>query len=158
MRLVVTGSRGFLGGSIGRFAANSGHEVLGIGRSSQPGNDWPGKYVQADVARTDLSAVIRDFHPDVVLHAAGPASVRSSLATPVDDLQGAAMTWANALESIRRSGLKPLILFPSSAAVYGNALKLPISENLAVAPISPYGFHKVISEFLACEYSTCFDL
>ena len=68
MRILITGSRGFLGGSVGRFAAANNHEVLGLGRSSQPEVDWPGDYIQADVANVDRSKIIRDFVPDVILH------------------------------------------------------------------------------------------
>jgi UDP-glucose 4-epimerase len=50
------------------------------------------------------------------------------------------------------------VLFPSSAAVYGQPEILPTAENGAVAPISPYGFHKAACELLALEYSRCFGL
>jgi UDP-glucose 4-epimerase len=158
MRILITGSRGFLGGSVGRFAAANNHEVLGLGRSSQPEVDWPGGYIQADVAGADLSEIIRDFAPDVILHAAGTASVSASFEAPLDDLRAAALTWANTLDGVRRSGIKPLTVFPSSAAVYGNASRLPIRESAAVAPISPYGFHKAACELLAREYAVCFGL
>jgi UDP-glucose 4-epimerase len=68
------------------------------------------------------------------------------------------LTWANVLESVRRSRRRPLLLFPSSAAVYGNPLTLPIAEQAAIAPISPYGFHKAACELLAREYAECFGL
>ena len=158
MKILITGSRGFIGGSVGRFALRAGHEVLGIARSSQPGPDWTGRYLQADVLHTDLSAVIKDYAPDVVLHAAGTASVGASLDTPLDDLRAAVMTWANTLESIRRSMVRPLVLFPSSAAVYGNPEDLPVREESAIAPISPYGFHKSACELVAQEYAQCFSL
>jgi len=158
VRLLITGSRGFVGGSLGRFAGRAGHEVLGIGRSSQIERDWPGSYVQADVAYTDLSIIIRDFVPDVVFHGAGAASVGLSFSSPLDDLRAAILTWANTLESVRRSGLTPLNVFPSSAAVYGNPSKLPISEDQPINPLSPYGFHKYSCELLAREYSECFGL
>src|SRR5713226_2431479 len=138
MRLLITGCRSFLGGSIGRLAAHNGYEVLGIGRPNQPRAGWPCKYLQTDLANSDLSMIIRDFAPDVVLHAAGPASVSLSFAAPLDDLQAGIPTWANTLDGVRRSGLKPLVLFPSSAAVYGNPMKLPVHEDDAIAPISPY--------------------
>lgn len=158
MRILVTGCRGFIGGSVGRFASSTGHEVMGIGRSSQPEHDWLGQYMQADVALSDLSGVIRAFAPDMIFHAAGTASVQASLESPLDDLRAAALTWANTLDGVRRSGLRPLILFPSSAAVYGNPRQLPVREDSPLAPISPYGFHKATCELLAREYATCFDL
>ncbi len=158
MRLLVTGSRGFVGGSVGRFAAAAGHDVLGIARSSQPEADWPGRYFQADVLYAPLSEVIQDFAPDAVLHGAGTASVGGSLSAPVEDLRAAVLTWANTLESIRLSGLRPLVLFPSSAAVYGNPAHLPVAEEATVAPVSPYGFHKAACELVAREYQECFGL
>jgi UDP-glucose 4-epimerase len=120
--------------------------------------DWPGKYLQKDLSCSDLSGSIQDFAPDIVLHAAGPASVGSSFAEPLKDLHAGVKTWANTLAGVHRSKLRPLILFPSSAAVYGNPKKQPISEDHVLAPISPYGFHKVVCELLAREYSRCFGL
>lgn len=158
MKLLITGSGGFIGGSIGRLAARAGHEVLGISLSSQPDKDWPGKYLRADVSCADLSGVIQKFQPDVLLHAAGPASVDASFETPAEDLRIALLTLSHVLDSVRRSGLSPLVIFPSSAAVYGNPEKLPVSEQGAIAPISPYGFHKAACELLAREYSRCFGL
>lgn len=158
MRILITGSRGFIGGSVGLLAACAGHDVKGVGRSSQAEVGWPGGYVQADVATSDLSEAIKEFAPDVVLHAAGTASVSASFKAPLNDLRAAAFTWANTLNSVRRSGLKPLIVFPSSAAVYGNPTELPLREEIQMNPISPYGFHKVICELLAREYTECFGL
>src|SRR5262249_48327157 len=102
--------------------------------------------------------VIRDFAPDVLLHAAGTASVGGSLRAPFDDLRAALLTWANVLEGVRVSQHRPLLIFPSSAAVYGEVTELPVREDMPVQPISPYGFHKVMCELLAREYAECFDL
>lgn len=158
MRILITGSNGFVGRSIGRFAAHNGCEILGVDLARVAGADWPGRYLQADVAQEDLSALIRSFVPDVFLHAAGTASVGDSLAAPFEDLQGAVLTWARTLDSVRRSEVKPLLVYPSSAAVYGNPHTLPVPEHDAIAPISPYGYHKAACELLAREYSACFEL
>jgi UDP-glucose 4-epimerase len=101
---------------------------------------------------------MNDFAPDVVLHAAGTASVGLSFTAPLDDLRGAILTWANTLDAVRRSRQRPILVFPSSAAVYGNPPKLPIGEADAIAPLSPYGFHKAACELLAREYAECFGL
>jgi UDP-glucose 4-epimerase len=119
---------------------------------------WSGQYLNLDVGQTDLSLVIKNFAPDMVIHAAGPASVGGSFRTPLDDFRGSVAAWVNLLDSVRRSEQSPVILFPSSAAVYGNATRLPISEDDPTAPISPYGFHKVACEGLAKEYADCFGL
>lgn len=158
MRILITGSRGFVGSSVARFAARAGHDVLGITRSEQPAPDWPGRHTTADVAHTDLTPLLREFAPDAIVHAAGAASVGASFTQPLDDLRAAVLTWANVLDGVRRSGQRPVVLFPSSAAVYGNPATLPVSEDASVTPISPYGFHKAACELLAREYAACFGL
>jgi UDP-glucose 4-epimerase len=158
VKLFITGSRGFIGGSVGRYAARAGHTVMGTGRSVDGGADWPGDYLAAEPAAENLAKLISDFAPDVVLHAAGSASVGASLTEPLADLQAAAVTCANMFEGVRRSGMKPVVIIPSSASVYGNPHALPVQEDAPVAPISPYGFHKAICEMLGREYAACFAL
>jgi UDP-glucose 4-epimerase len=157
VKILITGSRGFVGGSLGRFAVQAGHEVLGISRATQPSLDWPGKYVSADVVTADLAPVIVEFAPDAIFHAAGTASVGASFKAPIDDLRASLLSWANLLDSAHRSGAHPLIFFPSSGAVYGQLEGLPVNEAASVKPISPYGFHKAACELLAREYATCFS-
>ncbi|MBC8030881.1 MAG: NAD(P)-dependent oxidoreductase [Pyrinomonadaceae bacterium] len=158
MKLLITGSRGFVGGSVGREGMLVGHQVLGISRATQADTGWTGDYVAADVVSADLDPVVRKFAPDVVVHAAGTASVGASFAAPLDDLRASMLSWANLLDGIRRSGTNPLILFPSSGAVYGQVANLPVSEKAEIQPISPYGFHKAACELLGREYATCFGL
>jgi len=158
VRLLITGSTGFIGGSFGRYAVRAGHTVLGTGRANFAGPNWMGDYVQTDVSAAGLSEIIRDFVPDALLHAAGTASVSSSLADPLGDFRGAALLTANVLEAVRLADLKTLVVIPSSAAVYGNPVSLPVNESAPIQPISPYGFHKAICELLAREYAENFGL
>jgi UDP-glucose 4-epimerase len=158
LRILITGSGGFIGGSVGRAAARAGHELLGVARTSQPAPDWPGRFAQADVLASDLGRLVRDFAPDAVLHCAGTASVAASFAAPLDDLRAAVLSFANTLDAVRRSAPGALVLFPSSAAVYGDPPRLPVEEETPARPISPYGFHKLACELLAREYAECFGV
>jgi len=158
MKVIVTGCRGFVGGLAGAHAAAHSHEVLGIGRSSQAPLGWSGEYLQADVAEAALGSIIREWRPDLIFHGAGSASVANSIERPLDDLRASVISFANVLDGVRDSGLKPVILFPSSAAVYGNPSSLPVSESALANPISPYGFHKQAAELIAREYAHCHDL
>jgi UDP-glucose 4-epimerase len=158
MKVLVTGARGFVGSSFGQFACAHGHEVLGVSRTSQAAPDWLGGYAWADAALSDLTPIVNGFRPDLVVHCAGSASVSASLVSPLDDLRATVLTFANTLESIRRSEVRPLVIFPSSAAVYGNPRHLPVREDAACHPISPYGFHKLAAEQLVHEYVVCHQL
>lgn len=50
------------------------------------------------------------------------------------------------------------MIFPSSAAVYGSPETVPVKEEAPVAPISPYGTHKLLCELLAREYHQMFQV
>lgn len=157
MRLLITGISGFIGGSVGRYAAQRDHAVLGTGRADDGGDEWSGLYTRV-VGPEDLATVIQEFRPDVVLNAAGTASVGASVEEPLHDFRGSVQTCADVLDAVRRSASRPLVVIPSSAAVYGNPASLPVAEDAALQPISPYGFHKAACELLAREYAECFDL
>jgi UDP-glucose 4-epimerase len=157
VRILVTGISGFIGGSIGRYAAQLGHDVAGTGRAKQSNREWTGLYTP--IAGTDeLQDLISDFVPDVLVNAAGTASVGASIKDPLHDFRGSVQTCADVLDAVRRSGRDPLVIIPSSAAVYGNPASLPVAEDVLPKPISPYGFHKAACELLAREYSECFGL
>ena len=158
MRIAVTGSNGFIGSGICSEAVRAGHLVLGISRSSTPAEEFGGEYLQADVSTADLSRAMSRFRPDVVVHAAGCASVAASLEQPGEDFKGSVVPWANLLDSVRKSSVRPQIFFTSSAAVYGNSSGHPLSESTPLAPISSYGFHKQLCEVLGLEFSDCHGL
>jgi UDP-glucose 4-epimerase len=144
MKILVTGARGFLGGSVMRHAERLGHRVVSVDRAA--------------LAEGTLAERVAAEAPDVVLHAAGKASVAASIASPRDDFEGSVATWAALLEAVRRSGTRPVVILPSSAAVYGDPAALPVREDAPARPISPYGFHKLCCETLADEYAACFGL
>src|SRR5258708_36552414 len=138
MRVLITGARGFVGSSLAEYAAGRGHEILGIGGTAQARPDWFGSYAWADVALSDLAPIINGFRPDLVVHCAGSASVGASFGSPLDDLRANVLTLANTLDAVRRSEVRPLVIFPSSAPVYGIPVTLPIREDEHCRPISPY--------------------
>jgi UDP-glucose 4-epimerase len=107
---------------------------------------------------SDLAPIINGFQLDLVVHCAGSASVRASFSSPLDDLRANVLTLANTLDAVRRSEVRPLVIFPSSAAVYGNPVNLPIREDDPCRPKSPYGFHKLAAENVVHEYITCHDV
>ncbi len=153
MRWIITGVQGFIGASLGDCLLQAGDQVFGVDRKSSPAVDWRGEYLSIDAGVDSLEKLIRDFQPDAIFHAIGTASVKNSFEHPMGDFRGAALTWMNLLESVRKSGLKPLIFFPSSAAVYGDQGESPLLESASLHPLSPYGYHKWCCELLAEEYA-----
>ena len=159
MKVVVSGAAGFLGRAIvERFLAD-GYHVVGLGRSAAPPAQLDHTaWQQMELPAAGLSAVLREVQPEVVIQAASSASVALSIEDPLYDLTQSVGVWSHMLEAIRHSGISCRTVLLSSAAVYGNPLRLPISEDDAPAPISPYGHHKYFCEMIANYYVRLYGL
>lgn len=158
MRILITGCQGFVGRSLAQYALGKGHQVLGVARSEQGAMVAGMEFSRCALDQPDFVDLLNRFAPDMVFHAAGSASVGYSFQQPREDFLMAVETWAAVLDAVRKANGNPLVMFPSSASVYGNPTRLPVPEGASLRPISPYGFHKVICEQLAQEYCHCFGL
>lgn len=159
---LVTGASGFLGRRVVEEFAAAGYRVVGIGRGPALGHGEHASglsaYTRMDLPASALEAVMAAERPDVVIHAAGPASVADSIARPLRDFLGTVGTLAGLLDCVREHCPTARVVILSSAAVYGNPEHLPLSEDSAIAPVSPYGFHKVIAETLLREYHSVYGV
>ena len=82
---------------------------------------------------------------DILIHLAAQTSVDKSIHNPNETLEINIRSLSNALLLSDKLNCK-LFIFTSSAAVYGNAKKLPIKENTILLPESSYGMSKKINE------------
>jgi UDP-glucose 4-epimerase len=156
MRWLITGGNGFLGLSVAEYLARNGNSVAGLTRHA-PLPDW---FRRLDYPNSieKLAEVIRGECPDCIFHAAGAASVGDSWDSPAGDFVDSVVAWQTLLEAARQSQQRPVLFFPSSAAVYGDPEHLPIPEDAVRRPISPYGFHKLACEQLAREYACLWEM
>ncbi|TBR17844.1 SDR family oxidoreductase [bacterium] len=105
----------------------------------------------------DLSSVVaalKAAKPDVVFHLASHANVRASFTTPLAVLQNNIMGTANLLEGLRMAGLDPVVQLCSTSEVYGQVLphEVPIKEENAFRPSSPYAVSKAAQDMLGLTY------
>jgi UDP-glucose 4-epimerase len=153
---LVLGDCGFIGRHVAVEFASAGYEVVGVDRSA-PGA--PGvRHISLALPSPELVAVIADVRPDVIVNAAGPASVAGSLEDPRGDFHGTVDVLLGVLDAVRATGVPARVVAMSSAAVYGNPSELPVTEDADLAPVSPYGYHRIVAETLLCEYATVFGV
>jgi UDP-glucose 4-epimerase len=158
--VVVTGAHGFIGRHVARRFASAGWEVTGLGH----GNWSQRELVAYGISfwhSTDISLdalITYSGKPDVIVHCAGSGSVAFSMSHPFEDYGRTVGTTAAVLEFMRLHSPRSKLVYPSSAAVYGMAKKLPIAESDPLLPVSPYGLHKVIAEMLCRSYASIFGL
>ena len=149
----IVGAKGFLGRHVARRFSADGNRVIGIGRSEWDADQrrpwgvgaWSGAGVEPPV----LIALFDQFgRPDLVVHAAGSASIGRSLDDPFADFFDTAASVAQILAFLCRRAPDARLILSSSAAVYGAHGPGPIPETCPLFPVSPYGSHKRYAEEL----------
>jgi GDP-4-dehydro-6-deoxy-D-mannose reductase len=148
MKVLITGASGFVGPYLRRAMERQGHQLLGLDRTGHSNNT-----VKADILDlAQLKKVFNDFKPAAIAHLAGFSSVQDSWDKPelvrsinVDGTK-------NILEAAVSTGLKPRVLIVSSAEVYGEPKKLPMTESHPLQPGNPYAQSRVKQEELALSY------
>ena len=158
--ILVTGANGFLGRHVSRVAAKQGHQVVGIGHGDWTEETWRewglSAWYELDVTLASLVAHVGT--PDLVVHCAGSSAVGFSIENPAQDFDRTVRTTVEVLEYLRTCAPETALVYPSSAAVYGRAAKLPTSEESPLVPISPYGVHKKMAEDLCRSYGQSFGV
>ncbi len=154
-KMLITGVNGFIGRSAKEYFEKA-YDIVGIDIAEKyMGREDTGSltYYQCNMSKdpAELSMLMSNVQPDVILHCAGSANVGASVLNPMADLDGNLHSLYQLLISLKAIEKKPKIIFMSSAAVYGNPVSLPIKETDTPAPISPYGLHKLMCEQL-CHY------
>jgi UDP-glucose 4-epimerase len=163
-RFLVTGGAGFIGSHLAERLLREGHAVrilddFTTGRRSNlafAGANDPLEIVEGDIR--DARAVGQAMRSvDGVFHEAALVSVPLSVEAPELSCDINAHGTARVLDAARRAGVRRVV-FASSAAVYGDAAKLPISEGAPVHPRSPYGLDKLYTEHLGALYHGLFGM
>lgn len=152
--VLITGAGGFLAGHFAEAFSSAGWRTIGAGRRDTDGSAARfDRHAVHDVCDVAGNAALLEAHaPDAIVHLAAPANVQQSVRTPLADMHGHVLPAAAVLESVRVTGSGAHFILISSAAVYGDPATLPVREDAPLAPISPYGFHKLQQEILLQEY------
>ncbi len=142
-KIIVTGGSGFIGSRVCEVLVGMGNEVRNVDLSP-PTHGEKGGFVHGDIRKLeDLKKAFAGF--DAVVHLAAQVDVQSSIAHPAHDFEINAIGTLNVLEACRASGIRK-VAYASSAAVYGDVKNVPVGEEDAVAPLSPYGKSKLHGE------------
>lgn len=156
--VLVTGGFGFLGRAVARIFKERGFRVVGIGHGAWTPDEALAhgfdSWQPSDVSLSGLSALNERY--EVVVHCAGSGSVNYSLTHPLEAFRMTVQSTVELLEHLRRIESKALLIYPSSAAVYGAVDDRPLVESDLPNPVSPYGYHKKITEDLLESYSRHF--
>ena len=172
MKILVTGSAGFIGAATTMKLLEYGHTVVGIDNHS---NYYDRELKEARVKRfitnpnyfheridlidyEALSNVFEHHRFDKVVNLAAQAGVRYSLENPALYLKANIIGFGNILEICKKYSVKHLV-YASSSSVYGNNKKIPFSiTDNTDHPLSVYAATKKTNELMAYTYSHLYGL
>jgi UDP-glucose 4-epimerase len=161
MKILITGGCGYIGSHIARALKqhDSNNHVYTIDRERR---DHTLKnvdgFLHADYASKQSLLWISELEPDVIVHCAGSSLVGESMINPAEYYENNVAKTITLLTHIKDFKKKPLILFSSSASVYGNPVQLPVYEADPKLPISPYGVSKHVTERLLSDYHAAYNI
>ncbi len=172
MKVLITGTAGFIGSNVARQLLERGDEVIGLDNlndyydvnlkkarlarlTSEPGFTD----VRMDLEdRTGIAQLFASHKPERVVHLAAQAGVRYSLVNPLAYIDSNIVGTTNILEGCRHNGVEHLV-YASSSSVYGANTKMPFSVHDNVDhPVSLYAASKKANELMAHTYSHLFQL
>lgn len=161
--ILVTGGAGYIGSHMAVELLNLGYKVTiidnfsnsslaVIGRIEQITGKEP-KIIKLDLCSyNQLNAVFEENNFYAVIHFAGLKAVGESVINPLEYYRNNLISTINLLRSMNKYKVQRLI-FSSSATVYGDPFKVPITEKEPIKPTNPYGHTKAMIEQILQDYS-----
>jgi UDP-glucose 4-epimerase len=168
MRTLVTGGAGFIGSNLADGLLSRGDEVtvlddLSTGRRENLDSalEAGAELVEGDIRdAASLVPLFERVRPETVFHLAAQIDVRKSVADPAFDASINVGGTANLLETARSAGTARFVFVSTGGAIYGEGegKRLPLGEDAAVEPLSPYGQSKFSGEGYLALYERLFGL
>ncbi len=155
--ILVTGGHGFIGSALAQSLSAVARKLILIHRSTA--NTWmPDSHrkevveVKGDITIPDTwDSVLRGV--DCIFHLAGREYIRGPEFNPWLDLQSNALPVLHLLEACRDGGFRPIIVFASSANLFGMVESLPVNEDHRDDPLIPWAVHKLMAEHYFRSYA-----
>lgn len=172
MKVLVTGTAGFIGSHVAMKLLERGDEVVGIDNMSDYYDvnlkkarlarfqDQPGyTHIHADLAdRAAIETAFATHKPQRVVNLAAQAGVRYAAQNPHVYVDSNVTGFLHVLEGCRHHGVEHLV-FASTSSVYGANTKMPFSENDHTEhPLTLYAATKKANEMMAHSYAHLYDL
>jgi UDP-glucose 4-epimerase len=145
----VTGGAGYIGSIFVEEALNAGHRVTvfdSLIEGHRAAVDPRATFVQGDLENAStLASALKGAQAEAVIHFAAHALVGESMTNPGKYFQNNVGNGVRLLEAAVAGGVRKFV-FSSTCAVYGNPAWLPMTEDLPLQPVNPYGESKRMFE------------
>lgn len=167
-KALITGISGQDGGYLAKLLLDNGYEVIGLSRSYHhtelPNLNYLGISDKVKVEVCDLLdysqviKIIKAYEPTEIYNLAAQSSVGISYKQPIGTINFNIFSFLNILEAVKETNTKIKIYQASSSEMFGKVHQLPITENTALNPLSPYAVSKASAHFIARNYRESYGL
>ena len=161
MNILVTGGAGYIGSFMGKRLLDEGHNVTvadSLERGFEEAIDKRAKFRKGNlVDKAFLKDVFSSDSFDAIIHFAAYISMGESMQNPYIYFANNIYMALQLFEAAKDANVKKVI-FSSTAGVYGNPVKIPISEDHPKNPENPYGESKLTVEKILSWYQKIHNL
>ncbi|SCX93725.1 UDP-glucose 4-epimerase GalE [Microvirga guangxiensis] len=161
MNVLVTGGAGYIGGHMVLALRDAGYKPvvfdnLSTGFRWSVPEDVP--LIVGDIGDYELMLqTLRAHSIDAIVHFAAKLVVPESVRDPLGYYLNNTVKSRSLLAAAVAAGIKTFV-FSSTAAVYGNASDKPLAEDAPLAPLSPYGSSKLLTEVMLRDVAAAHDM
>ena len=159
MKILVSGGAGYIGSVTSALLIKSGHEIVvfdNLNTGHKESISPKAKFIQGDIKYfEEIKAALKGI--DAVVHFAALSLVGESCSDPRKYFDNNTVGTLTLLNAMSDAGVK-LMVFSSSAAVYGSPKAIPITEEAEKCPENPYGETKLMIEKMIKWYSKAYGL
>jgi UDP-arabinose 4-epimerase len=160
MSILVVGGAGYIGSHTVKLLDAAGMQPVVFDNLSS-GHEWAlrwGTFERGDLADpAAIRAVLARHQVRAVIHFAALIQVGESVTDPSKYFRANVFNTLNLLDAMVDAGVRDIV-FSSSAAVYGEPIRVPIDEEHPLAPLSPYGDSKLMVEKILARYERAHGL
>ncbi|WP_297423400.1 NAD-dependent epimerase/dehydratase family protein [Clostridium sp.] len=160
MKVLITGGAGFIGSHVVDLLIKNDYDVCvldNLTHGKRKNLNPNVTFYNIDIRKEDVFNIFEKERPDIVVHNAAQISVSNSLEKPLEDAQVNIIGSINILEASRRFKVQKII-YPASAAIFGEPEYLPIDEKHSLNMISHYGVSKHVVEHYLEVYKKLYDI
>lgn len=158
---LVTGGAGYIGSHTVLALIDAGWRVVVLDDLSTGSRDLvpeSAAFIRGDVADNNLvRSILRERNVDAVLHFAGSIVVPESVIDPIKYYANNTVASENLISACLSEQVNTFV-FSSTAAIYGEADNIPVSETAALRPANPYGRSKVVTEWMLQDVAAATSL
>ncbi len=154
MNVLVTGGAGYIGSHLCKILKEKGFTPIvfdNLSRGFEESVKWGPLYIGDLRNQEKIIEVFEKVKIGAVMHLGALSYVGESMENPHLYFENNVYGTLNLLETMKEKKVKKII-FSSTCAVYGSPADIPVSEDTAISPESPYGTSKLLAESLINEY------